>query len=273
MVVDEVDKTLHTRHCEPSFKFMCRFKYSFDWSVLVHPTTGTSLNSIAPTTTGTDTGTTAATATSQTTSSDNGSSASMDNTATDTLSSDSTDSATPSPTSVQPSLSTLPSSTPSSSSSSAVSPTSAADISTSRHTNTGAIAGGIIGGLVGLLLLLGLLLWVLRTRRRRKIAPSSEFLARSAAARTAMFSQTRMDTHDDADAPPPFARGTFIDPIAEKVREAEGHRSLWRGPNEGPEFGHWHYGPRQDAEDLEGVLASSPATERFERSEKSFLIL
>ncbi|KAH9839756.1 uncharacterized protein C8Q71DRAFT_461849 [Rhodofomes roseus] len=165
---------------------------------------------------------------------------------------------------------------PSSSPAFSVSPSTAADASTSaRRANAGAIAGGVVGGLLGLLLLLGLLFWFLRTRRRRKIAPSSEFMARPGGGSTSFSFTNRPSVLDDPDPPPPFLRGTFTDPIAEKVREAEGHRSLWRGPNSDTESGHgrWHYGPRQDAEDPEGIPVTSPSTERSARSERSFLIL
>ncbi|KZT11429.1 uncharacterized protein LAESUDRAFT_720659 [Laetiporus sulphureus 93-53] len=143
------------------------------------------------------------------------------------------------------------------STSSIVSQTASSSIARSR-TNTSAIAGGVIGGLLAVLLLLGLIFLWFRRRRRNRVAPSSEFLAARATPGLpdtphAQIPLARHASIEDEQPPPPFTRGSYRDPVYEKVRAARVQRQ---------QYGLY---------DQDGM---GPATswERDQKSEKSFLI-
>ncbi|KAF8654249.1 hypothetical protein AX16_003770 [Volvariella volvacea WC 439] len=90
----------------------------------------------------------------------------------------------------------------------------------------GAIAGAVIASFVGLMVMLLLLYYYVRHRKKSRVAPSSEFLRPDRRGEHVVVSSpfTRIVSQYDRDIdypslavpPPPYARGSYIQPILTK---------------------------------------------------------
>ncbi|KAJ3480321.1 hypothetical protein NLI96_g8433 [Meripilus lineatus] len=117
--------------------------------------------------------------------------------------------------------------------SSGSSPSSPSAVTAVRSTSSkaGPIAGGVIGGLILLaLIVLGAFLWR-RRRNRRRIAPSAEFMHHNRLTPSLSHSPavplTGSYTDTEDDPPPPFTRGSYNDPVLEKVSAAQAQREMY----------------------------------------------
>ena len=102
--------------------------------------------------------------------------------------------------------------------------------SSSGRSKAGPIAGGVIGGLIILLLaVLGIFLWKRRVDKKR-VAPSAEFMHHNRLTPSLSHARPLRSSYSDIEddqPPPPFTRGSFKDPLFEKVSQAAAQRELY----------------------------------------------
>ncbi|CAL1704315.1 unnamed protein product [Somion occarium] len=113
-----------------------------------------------------------------------------------------------------------------------------------HHSNAaGAIAGGVIGGLAFIALLIaGWFFWRKRKYRRHHLAPSAEFMHHhnrypsvpgSIHPHSATPPLMRDNSLEGDEPPPAFTKGTFNDPIFEKLSAAAQQREMYTSPYRG----------------------------------------
>lgn len=108
-------------------------------------------------------------------------------------------------------------------------PSSASESATPQNAaaigpNKGAIAGGVVGGMFGLAVIVIACFLLYKTRRRKHMAPSSEFMA--VTGNPASFSRLGTRADDPSEMPPPFTQGNFNTPAYEKNAMGESHLPL-----------------------------------------------